>query len=111
MTVSYFEWVQDENHLFWDEQDVNGKLEKVMTRAFSDVLKIHLERKVEHAAGGQHAWCEPRGGSGPGTRTVSVRSKANQLGLPGNGIRHSRAGGSRPLTSLGPLRAMNTASQ
>src|SRR5664279_3043635 len=21
VTVSYFEWVQDENHLFWDEQD------------------------------------------------------------------------------------------
>jgi glutamate dehydrogenase/leucine dehydrogenase len=45
VTVSYFEWVQDENHLFWDEQDVNKQLEKVMTRAFSDVLKIHLERR------------------------------------------------------------------
>ncbi len=47
VTVSYFEWVQDENHLFWDEQDVNLKLEKVMTRAFRDVLKIHVERKVD----------------------------------------------------------------
>jgi glutamate dehydrogenase/leucine dehydrogenase len=46
VTVSYFEWVQDENHLFWDEQDVNARLEKVMTRAFNDVLKIHLDRKV-----------------------------------------------------------------
>ncbi len=46
VTVSYFEWVQDENHLFWDEQDVNSRLEKVMTRSFQDVLKIHLERKV-----------------------------------------------------------------
>ena len=46
VTVSYFEWVQDENHLFWDEQDVNARLEKVMTRAFGDVLKIHLEKKV-----------------------------------------------------------------
>jgi glutamate dehydrogenase/leucine dehydrogenase len=46
VTVSYFEWVQDENHLFWDEQDVNNRLEKVMTRAFQDVLKIHLEKKV-----------------------------------------------------------------
>ena len=45
VTVSYFEWVQDENHLFWDEQDVNRQLEKVMTRAFGDVLKIHLERR------------------------------------------------------------------
>jgi glutamate dehydrogenase/leucine dehydrogenase len=46
VTVSYFEWVQDENHLFWDENDVNLRLEKVMTRAFRDVLKIHKERNV-----------------------------------------------------------------
>jgi len=46
VTVSYFEWVQDENHLFWDENDVNAKLEKIMVRSFNDVLKIHLDRKV-----------------------------------------------------------------
>jgi glutamate dehydrogenase/leucine dehydrogenase len=46
VTVSYFEWVQDENHLFWDEQDVNLRLEKIMKRSFSDVLKIHLDKKV-----------------------------------------------------------------
>ena len=46
VTVSYFEWVQDENHLFWDEQDVNAKLEKIMKRSFADVLRIRLEKKV-----------------------------------------------------------------
>jgi glutamate dehydrogenase/leucine dehydrogenase len=46
VTVSYFEWVQDENHLFWDENDVNAKLEKIMVRSFNDVYKIHQERKV-----------------------------------------------------------------
>jgi glutamate dehydrogenase/leucine dehydrogenase len=46
VTVSYFEWVQDENHLFWDENDVNAKLERIMTRSFNDVLKIHQERGV-----------------------------------------------------------------
>ena len=46
VTVSYFEWVQDENHLFWDEQDVNKQLERVMTRAFGEVLKIKVDRKV-----------------------------------------------------------------
>jgi len=46
VTVSYFEWVQDENHLFWDENDVNMRLEKIMKRSFADVLKIHLDRKV-----------------------------------------------------------------
>jgi len=46
VTVSYFEWVQDENHLFWDENDVNAKLEKIMTRSFNDVFKIHVDHKV-----------------------------------------------------------------
>jgi len=46
VTVSYFEWVQDEQHLFWEAQDVYNRLEHVMKTAFRDVLKIHLERKV-----------------------------------------------------------------
>jgi glutamate dehydrogenase/leucine dehydrogenase len=46
VTVSYFEWVQDEQHLFWDAQDIYGRLERVMTTSFAEVLKIHVERKV-----------------------------------------------------------------
>jgi glutamate dehydrogenase/leucine dehydrogenase len=46
VTVSYFEWVQDEQHLFWDAQDVYNRLERVMKTAFRDVLKIHIEKKV-----------------------------------------------------------------
>ena len=46
VTVSYFEWVQDEQHLFWEAQDVYNRLERVMKTAFRDVLKIHLEQKV-----------------------------------------------------------------
>jgi glutamate dehydrogenase/leucine dehydrogenase len=46
VTVSYFEWVQDEQHLFWEAQDVYNRLERVMKTAFRDVLKIHLENKV-----------------------------------------------------------------
>ncbi len=46
VTVSYFEWVQDEQHLFWVVQDIYNRLERVMKTAFSDVLKIHLERRV-----------------------------------------------------------------
>ena len=43
VTVSYFEWVQDEQHLFWEAQDVYNRLERVMKTAFRDVLKIHEE--------------------------------------------------------------------
>jgi glutamate dehydrogenase/leucine dehydrogenase len=46
VTVSYFEWVQDEQHLFWEAQDVYNRLERVMKGSFADVLKIHCERKV-----------------------------------------------------------------
>ena len=37
VTVSYFEWVQDLQELFWDEDDVNRRLERVMVKAFADV--------------------------------------------------------------------------
>jgi len=46
VTVSYFEWVQDEQHLFWEAQDVYNRLEKVMKTSFKDVLKIHIDRNV-----------------------------------------------------------------
>jgi len=46
VTVSYFEWVQDVQHLFWEAQDVYNRLERVMRTSFNDVLKFHLDRKV-----------------------------------------------------------------
>jgi glutamate dehydrogenase/leucine dehydrogenase len=46
VTVSYFEWVQDEQHLFWEAQDIYNRLERVMFTSFRDVLRIHLDRKV-----------------------------------------------------------------
>jgi len=46
VTVSYFEWVQDESHLFWEAQDVYNRLERVMKTAFNEVLQIHLSQKL-----------------------------------------------------------------
>ena len=46
VTVSYFEWVQDEQHLFWEAADVYSRLERVMKTSFAEVLKIRLDRKV-----------------------------------------------------------------
>ena len=42
VTVSYFEWVQDLQQLFWDEDEVNRRLEHVMVKTFRDV---HETRK------------------------------------------------------------------
>jgi glutamate dehydrogenase (NAD(P)+) len=37
VTVSYFEWVQDSQHLFWTEEEVNTRLTGIMQRAFREV--------------------------------------------------------------------------
>jgi len=40
VTVSYFEWVQNLTREHWTLEEVNGKLEKKMTRAFADVYAL-----------------------------------------------------------------------
>ena len=37
VTVSYFEWVQDLQQLFWDEAEVNRRLEQAMVKTFHEV--------------------------------------------------------------------------
>ena len=46
VTVSYFEWVQNVQKLFWKEDDVNQGLDQIMTRAFHEVYEIHKKEKV-----------------------------------------------------------------
>jgi len=46
VTVSYFEWVQGLQSFFWSEDEVNANLEKIMVRAFQDVLAISQKREV-----------------------------------------------------------------
>lgn len=46
VTVSYFEWVQNEQHLMWDVNEVNSRLERVMKNSFIEVQDIHSSRKV-----------------------------------------------------------------
>jgi glutamate dehydrogenase (NAD(P)+) len=51
VTVSYFEWVQDLQELFWDVDEVNRKLEKIMGQAFADVHKSSRDYKVDMRTG------------------------------------------------------------
>ncbi len=37
VTVSYFEWVQDFSSFFWDEHDINLRLDRIMTSAFDHI--------------------------------------------------------------------------
>jgi glutamate dehydrogenase (NAD(P)+) len=46
VTVSYFEWVQDFSSFFWSEQEINDRLEKIMSAAFHAVAVLAAERKV-----------------------------------------------------------------
>jgi glutamate dehydrogenase (NAD(P)+) len=39
VTVSYFEWVQDIQSFFWEEGEINHKLEKVMRKAFAQTCE------------------------------------------------------------------------
>ncbi|HQV70215.1 MAG TPA: Glu/Leu/Phe/Val dehydrogenase [Thermoflexales bacterium] len=46
VVVSYFEWVQSLQQLFWEEPDVNGRLERIMIRSFHDVLDESKRRNI-----------------------------------------------------------------
>ncbi len=48
VTVSYFEWAQDIQGFFWTLEEVNQRLERVMTRSYADVHKVAQERKVHN---------------------------------------------------------------
>jgi len=45
--VSYFEWVQNLEFFFWDEEEINGRLQKIMTNAFAEVSEISKAEKTD----------------------------------------------------------------
>ena len=47
VTVSYFEWVQDLQNLFWREATINARLKEVMVKSFNDVLDLARKHKVD----------------------------------------------------------------
>jgi glutamate dehydrogenase len=47
VTVSYFEWVQNNQGFYWTEEEVETKLEKVMVTSFENVYRLSASRKVD----------------------------------------------------------------
>lgn len=45
VVVSYFEWVQNLQSYYWEEQEVNSKLEKIINRSYENVLNIAQKHK------------------------------------------------------------------
>lgn len=46
VTVSYFEWVQNNQGYYWSEEEIEERLEKVMTSAFENIYNLANSRKV-----------------------------------------------------------------
>ena len=46
VTVSYFEWVQGLQSFFWDERDVNARLEHIMVNAFDQVYDLAKQKSI-----------------------------------------------------------------
>lgn len=47
VTVSYFEWVQNNQGYYWSEEEVEEKLEKVMVRSFENVYTMSQTRRID----------------------------------------------------------------
>ncbi|QXE00297.1 Glu/Leu/Phe/Val dehydrogenase [Terribacillus sp. DMT04] len=47
VTVSYFEWVQNNQGYYWTEQEVEERLEKVMLKGFHNVYQTSQTRRVD----------------------------------------------------------------
>ena len=46
VTVSYFEWVQNNQGYYWTEEEVEQRLEKVMVKSFDSIYETSQVRKV-----------------------------------------------------------------
>jgi glutamate dehydrogenase (NAD(P)+) len=46
VVVSYFEWVQDLQAFFWEENEVNTKLERIIKASFANVLGTMQQHKT-----------------------------------------------------------------
>ena len=51
VTVSYFEWVQNVQELLWSEREVSKRLERIITRAFGEVVEISERNGVNMRTG------------------------------------------------------------
>ena len=46
VAVSYFEWVQNVQHLFWTEEEINKRLREIMDHSFNAVIEVKEKFKA-----------------------------------------------------------------
>jgi glutamate dehydrogenase len=47
VTVSYFEWVQNNQGYYWTEEEIEEKLEKILVKSFNNVYEASQNRRVD----------------------------------------------------------------
>ncbi|ASK63321.1 glutamate dehydrogenase [Virgibacillus phasianinus] len=47
VTVSYFEWVQNNQGYYWEEEEIEDKLNKIMIKAFNSIYNTAETRRVD----------------------------------------------------------------
>ena len=47
VTVSYFEWVQNNQGYYWSEEEVDEKLEKILVKSFNNIYELAQSRRVD----------------------------------------------------------------
>jgi glutamate dehydrogenase len=47
VTVSYFEWVQNNQGYYWSEEEVEERLEKVMVKSFNNIYDTATTRRID----------------------------------------------------------------
>ncbi|NEW08581.1 Glu/Leu/Phe/Val dehydrogenase [Paenibacillus sp. SYP-B3998] len=45
--VSYFEWVQNNQGYYWNEEEVNEKLQQILKKSFNNVYQLSLQKQVD----------------------------------------------------------------
>ena len=73
VTVSYYEWVQDQYSFFWSESRINQTLEDTMGDAFHKGAPDGTALRHRHAHRRLHPGDRSRGGSDAGARDIPVR--------------------------------------
>jgi glutamate dehydrogenase (NAD(P)+) len=48
VTVSYFEWVQDRQGYFWNEDQVNSRLEEIMVNSFREIVSYADKHRTDN---------------------------------------------------------------
>ena len=51
VTISYFEWTQNIQAHSWDETEVNEKLERIMIKAYGDIVALMKQKSVSMRTG------------------------------------------------------------